>query len=149
MIHSLLSYNESNTLDSFSQLQNARQGTGNVCDKVHRTLLILFEQKYNDPSADINTLAEEIHVSRRWLYEQTVRLTGKTPSEYLKCLRMNAAGPLLQSGKSLVEVSKSVGYAHTKTFTEAFKRHFGMPPGKWAKENPPPATIAPTCSNST
>lgn len=116
MIHSLLSYNESNTLDSFSQLQNAGQGTGNLCDTIHRTLFTLFEQKYNNPSADINTLAEEIHVSCRWLYEQTVRLTGKTPSEYLKCLRMHAACPLLQSGKPLVEVSKSVGYAHTKTF---------------------------------
>ncbi|MBK9247904.1 MAG: helix-turn-helix transcriptional regulator [Ignavibacteria bacterium] len=141
--------------EEFHKVGNFTQSYGNShneSDILHCKLIqILFEQfekRFPDANTDINSIADTMKVSRRWLYEQTLRLTGKTPSEYLKHLRMHAACPLLQKRKSLVEVSKAVGYSHTKTFSEAFKKHFGMPPGMWAKENSLPTTIAPTSSDS-
>ncbi len=98
--------------------------------------LKIYNTEIDNPSANINTLADKIGVTPRWLYEQTLKETGKSPHEYLEALRLNAALPLLAAGEALASVSNKVGYCHTKTFAQAFKRRFGIPPGKWAKENP-------------
>lgn len=95
--------------------------------------LKIYEQEFTNCNANVNILANKINVTPRWLYEQTIRETGKTPSEYLEELRLQAALPLLQSGESLEKVSIKVGYNYTKTFSQAFKRRFGITPGKWAK----------------
>jgi len=109
---------------------------------------MLFFQKYSEyaeilqdesanPNININLIADRLNISRRWFYNQIVRETGKTPSEYLEEVRLQKSLCLLGAGESLALVSGKVGYANTKTFSEAFKRRYGVSPGKWGKDTPP------------
>ena len=54
--------------------------------------------------------------------------------EYLVAWRMALAKDLLRSGSlALDEVARRVGYGSASTFSTAFSRHVGQPPGRFAR----------------
>ena len=55
--------------------------------------------------------------------------------EYLLAWRMALAKDLLgRAGVSISEVAERVGYSSASTFSTAFSRHVGMPPGRFARQ---------------
>jgi AraC-like DNA-binding protein len=42
----------------------------------------------------------------------------------------------------LAEVAERIGYGSASTFSTAFSRHVGRPPGRYARERVQPDTIA-------
>jgi AraC-like DNA-binding protein len=56
--------------------------------------------------------------------------------EYLLALRMAIAKDLLRRHDlSVGEVAERVGYGSASTFSTAFSRHVGRPPGRYARES--------------
>jgi len=54
--------------------------------------------------------------------------------EYLLGWRMAIAKDLLRRGEAgLAEVARRVGYGSASTFSTAFSRHVGAPPGRYAR----------------
>jgi AraC-like DNA-binding protein len=54
--------------------------------------------------------------------------------EYLLAWRMAVAKDLLRrEGLGLAEVAERVGYGSASTFSTAFSRHVGQPPGRYAR----------------
>ena len=54
--------------------------------------------------------------------------------EYLLTWRMAVAKDLLRSGgMAMEEVARRVGYGSASTFSTAFSRHEGMPPGRFMR----------------
>ena len=54
--------------------------------------------------------------------------------EYLLAWRMSLAKDLLRSEDvGLDQVAERVGYASASTFSTAFSRHVGQPPGRFAR----------------
>ena len=58
---------------------------------------------------------------------------GRTPRQYLKDLRLNAAKELLKRGLTLPQVCGDVGYDSLTTFCNAFKKATGYSPGEYQK----------------
>jgi AraC-like DNA-binding protein len=57
--------------------------------------------------------------------------------EYLLSWRMALAKDLLRSrGVALAEVAERVGYGSASTFSTAFSKHVGQPPGRYARAAP-------------
>jgi AraC-like DNA-binding protein len=55
--------------------------------------------------------------------------------EYLLAWRMALAKDLLRGGPiALDEVARRVGYGSASTFSTAFSRHVGQPPGRFMRE---------------
>lgn len=55
---------------------------------------------------------------------------GLTPMNHLRSLRMERAAYILSNAKlGVSEVATQVGYADTFSFSKAFKKYFGIPPG--------------------
>lgn len=81
-------------------------------------------------------LAGEAGMSRSAFFERFTRKVGLRPMEYLLAWRMAVAKGLLR-GKtiSLDEVARRVGYASASTFSIAFSRHVGQPPGRYARSD--------------
>ena len=52
----------------------------------------------------------------------------------LRC-RLNLAAGLLKKGVSVTAVAGQVGYQDIKSFSRAFKGHFGMSPGQYCKQD--------------
>jgi AraC-like DNA-binding protein len=58
------------------------------------------------------------------------------PMQYIIDRRMKRAASMLRSGYfTLAEVAAEAGFANVYYFSTAFKRHFGVPPGKWREHS--------------
>ncbi len=79
-------------------------------------------------------LAAAAGMSRSAFYERFARTVGLGPVEYLLSWRMALARDLLRGGGiALDEVARRVGYGSATTFAMAFRRHQGVPPGRFAR----------------
>ena len=79
-------------------------------------------------------LAKTAGLSRSAFFERFTRALGLPPMEYLQAWRMAVAMDLLRRRDlGLAEVAERVGYASASTFSTAFSRHVGQPPGRFAR----------------
>jgi AraC-like DNA-binding protein len=80
-------------------------------------------------------LAREAGMSRSAFFDRFTRTVGIRPMEYLLGWRMAVAKDLLsRNGEiALDDVAKRVGYGSASTFSTAFSRHAGLPPGRYAR----------------
>jgi AraC-like DNA-binding protein len=79
-------------------------------------------------------LARTAALSRSAFFERFTRTVGLPPMEYLLAWRMAVARDLLRRGDlGVAAVAERVGYASASTFSTAFSRHVGQPPGRYAR----------------
>lgn len=90
----------------------------------------------------VEQLAKRAALSRSAFFERFTRTVGLTPMEYLLAWRMAVAKNLLRHHEvGLAEVAERVGYGSASTFSTAFSRHVGQPPGRYARETPADSAI--------
>ena len=78
-------------------------------------------------------LARTAALSRSAFFERFTRTVGLPPMEYLLAWRMAVAKDLLhRRDLGVGEVAERVGYGSASTFSTAFSRHVGQPPGRYA-----------------
>ncbi|WP_338868304.1 AraC family transcriptional regulator [Myxococcus stipitatus] len=79
-------------------------------------------------------LAKSAALSRSAFFERFTRTVGQAPMEYLFDWRMAVARGLLRRRElSISEVAERVGYSSASTFTAAFSKHVGQPPGRFSR----------------
>jgi AraC-like DNA-binding protein len=79
-------------------------------------------------------LAKTAALSRSAFFDRFTRTVGLPPMEYLLAWRMAVARDLLRRHELAVgEVAERVGYGSASTFSTAFSRHVGQPPGRYAR----------------
>ena len=82
-------------------------------------------------------LAKSAALSRSAFFERFTRTVGLPPMEYMLSWRMAVARDLLRRQDMPVgEVAERVGYGSASTFSTAFSRHVGQPPGRYARGGP-------------
>ena len=83
---------------------------------------------------NVDDLCVEMGMSRSSLYNKVKALTGLSPSEFVRQVRMKEAGTMLRSKKyTIAEVSDRMGYSDPKYFTDVFKKHYGTTPSAYMK----------------
>ena len=88
-------------------------------------------------------LAKMAGLSRSAFFERFQRTVALPPMEYLLAWRMAVAKDLLRRHDlSVGEVAERVGYGSASTFSTAFSRHVGRPPGRYAREGSQHDTIS-------
>jgi AraC-like DNA-binding protein len=89
-------------------------------------------------------LAKTAALSRSAFFERFTRTVGWPPMEYLLAWRMAVAKDLLRrQDLGVAEVAERVGYGSASTFSTAFSRHVGRPPGRYARDGAQRDTISP------
>jgi AraC-like DNA-binding protein len=79
-------------------------------------------------------LAEKLAVSHSLLYKKIISLTGTSPSELIKKLRLNKAAKLIESNSGNVsEIALEVGFNNPSYFADCFKKQFGVAPSQYHK----------------
>ena len=85
----------------------------------------------SDEDFDINKLCREMAMSRTLFYGKLKNLTGKTPQDFIRLLRLEHAATLLRQGQSVIEASSQSGFSNAKYFSTIFKKHFGISPSQY------------------
>ncbi|MDP1620790.1 MAG: ATP-binding protein [Bacteroidales bacterium] len=95
----------------------------------------LFSKNLADPQCKIDWVAYAIHLSERQFNRRLKQLTGLTPNQYLREMRLQTAKDFLYEGKytTIKEVSTSVGYMDTAYFSRLFRERFGTLPSEYLR----------------
>lgn len=99
-------------------------------------LAAAFRHMHAEPGRawTVEQLARKSALSRSAFFDRFARAVGVAPMEYLLSWRMAMAKDLLRrSGLGIGEVAQRVGYGSASTFSTAFSRHVGQPPGRFAR----------------
>lgn len=96
-----------------------------------------IETEIADPRFDVLQLCRKIGVSRSQLYRRILALTGLTPIQFIRSIRLkHAASFLAQDGTLPVnEVMYRVGYTNLSHFAKIFHEEFGLYPKEFALRN--------------
>jgi len=80
----------------------------------------------------VEKLAATVNMSRSAFALRFKTLVGAAPMEYLAHCRIQKASRLLrESDMSLGQIADTIGYESEMSFNKAFKRHVGVPPGRF------------------
>lgn len=92
----------------------------------------LIEDNLSDSDLNVNALCELSGISNKQIYRKIKQLTGMTPVEYIKSIRMKKAAMLLQQKKfTIAEVMYMVGFSNHSYFSKCFQGEFGLTPKEY------------------
>jgi AraC-like DNA-binding protein len=84
----------------------------------------------------IADLADQVGISRSALVERFTRYLSEPPMTYLTRWRLQLAARSLEStSRGVAEIAADVGYESEAAFNRAFKREFGLPPGRYRMDH--------------
>ena len=110
-------------------MQGGRSGAGGRI----RRALIYIHQNY-EKEISVPFLAELAHLSPSRFRALFREATGLSPLDYLLVLRLNHARQLmLQTGSSIGEVARAVGYEDQLYFSRIFKKRTGLSPSAYRR----------------
>ena len=89
----------------------------------------IINSRIADPSLTVESIGEEIGLSRVQLYRKTKALIGYSPNEFLRICRLRKAAAMLAStDRSVSEVAYGVGFSSPSYFTRCYREYFGENP---------------------
>lgn len=93
-----------------------------------------IEKHMIDSDFNVSMLQDVIGIGGKQLYRKMKAITGRTPVEYIREMRMSRAAELLSQGKfSVSEVMYTVGFSNSSYFSKCFSKEYGMTPTEYMK----------------
>lgn len=106
-----------------------------------------IEQHIAEENLPIDTLAEHMNMSRSNFYRKVKSMSGMSPNDYLKVIRLKKAAELLLKQEYRInEVYEQTGFNSSSYFAKCFKDQFGLLPREFlqkAKDEISPETTPP------
>jgi AraC-like DNA-binding protein len=138
-IRNLLSQQEAARKTYLKQVEASpsRPEVESTDEKFIRQALDLVEKNMANPGFSVEEMSREMFVSRVALYKRILSLTGKTPIEFIRSVRLKRAAQLLEKNQYTVsEIAYQVGFNNPKYFSRYFKEEFGILPSAFQKSLP-------------
>lgn len=95
----------------------------------------IVEENMGNANFSVEELSEKLNMHRTNLYKKLQFLTGKTPIQFIRMMRLKRGKQLLSKGNVLIsQVAYEVGFNDPKKFARYFKEEFGMLPSEYVKQ---------------
>ena len=105
-------------------------------EKLVRNATEYVEKNMENADFSVEMLSQELGMSRVNLYKKLLSITGKTPSEFIRMLRLQRGEQLLrQSQMSVSEVAYKVGFNNPRYFSKYFKEEYGEMPSDYKEKH--------------
>lgn len=105
-------------------------------EKFLSEITTIIEDKIDDPELNVKVLSDTSGYGAKQLYRKTKQLTGKTPVEYIRTIRLKKAAMLLSKNKFTVsEVMYMVGFSSSSYFAKCFQQEFGRSPKEFTDKS--------------
>lgn len=100
-----------------------------------RSVLEYMDEHYTE-KIRLNKLANLANMSSQNFCRIFKKLTGKSPMDYINCLRINkAAALLLESDYNISEIASAVGFDDSNYFSRTFKKYRKTSPSALRKQS--------------
>lgn len=113
-------------------------------DKLLERVMTTINKYLSDSDLSVDLIADEVGISRVHLHRKMKELTGQTPHDFIRNLRLKRAATLL-AGQSMnvTEVMYACGFSNSTSFSTIFKRFYGMSPRDYIREHEKGASTSP------
>lgn len=104
-------------------------------EKLIEKAIKYVEDNMSRTELSVEELSRELGMSRVHLYKKLLQITGKTPIEFIRVIRLKRAAQLLRESQLHVsEVAFEVGFNNLKYFSRYFKDEFGVLPSVYQEK---------------
>jgi len=92
-------------------------------------------ERLNDEQLSVETLSEDVGLSRSQLLRKVSALTGMSVNELIRKLRLHRAAQLItQDWGPVSQIAYEVGFSNLSYFSKMFKEEFGIPPSEYTSK---------------
>ncbi len=106
-----------------------------IDQKFLQKALDIINKNISQPEFGVEAFAESLNVSRSVLHRKIVSLTGESPGDLIRYLRLKKASQLIE-GKfgNITEISLEVGFNNPGQFARSFQKQFGVLPSTYSQK---------------
>lgn len=105
-------------------------------EKLLERVMQAINHNLNNAELSVDKIADEVGISRVHLHRKMKELTGQTPHDFIRNIRMKKAASLLTSADMNVsEVMYACGFSNAASFSTVFKKMYGMSPREYMNEH--------------
>ena len=101
-------------------------------EKLMERIMAFINNNLDDTDISNEDLADNVGISRVHLHRKMKELTGQTPHDFIRSIRLKKASQLLKRGDiSITEVVYACGFGSAASFSTIFKKQFGISPREY------------------
>jgi signal transduction histidine kinase/DNA-binding response OmpR family regulator len=105
-------------------------------EKFLKQVLEVIEKNISNPDFTVEDLSKELFMHRAGMYRKLLSLTGISPLEFIRNIRLKRARQLLEKSQmTIAEIAYEVGFNNPKKFSQHFKEEFGATPSAYLKRH--------------
>ena len=105
-------------------------------EKLLERIMECINKNLNNSDLSVDMIADTVGISRVHLHRKMKDLTGQTPHDFIRNIRLKKAAQLLANqGMNVTEVMYACGFANSASFSTVFKKFYGMSPRDYMKEH--------------
>lgn len=102
-------------------------------EKFIQNAIRYVEENISRPDFSVEELSRELGISRAHIYKKIPSLTGKSPLEFIRTIRLQQAAQLLEKSQlTVAEIAYQVGFNNPKYFARCFKEEYQVLPSVYA-----------------
>ena len=104
-------------------------------EEMLKTAIKTIEEELTNPDLNVISLSEKMHMSKSSFYRKIKSMTGLSPNEFIRNVRLKHACQMLKNTNiSVAEVAYATGFSDPKYFSVCFKNEFGITPTDYQKQ---------------
>lgn len=101
-------------------------------EKVMERIMKVIDKNIDNPDITVETLAEEVGMSRVHLHRKLKELTNQSPRDFIRNTRLRVAAKLMVEKRlNISEAAIHTGFRNPNNFATSFKELFGMTPTEY------------------
>jgi signal transduction histidine kinase/ligand-binding sensor domain-containing protein/DNA-binding response OmpR family regulator len=101
-------------------------------EQFFKKLMDVSDTRLSDDNFDVSVLVEAMNMSHSAVLKKIKAITGLSPVDFIKSMRLKKAAQILQKGKyPIAEVCYMVGFSDPKYFSKCFVKEFGKTPSEF------------------
>lgn len=116
-------------------LNDIRLESNNADEIFVNRMIDIVEQNLENKDFGVMMLAQELAMSKSSLFKRVKDITGNSPVDFIRSVRIRKAAKLLLAGQLNVnEVALQIGISDLKYFREQFKKYYKATPTEYVKQ---------------
>ena len=105
-------------------------------EKLLDRVMECINKNLSNSDLSVDMIAEKAGISRVHLHRKMKELTGQTPHDFIRNIRLKKAAQLLTTqGMNVTEVMYACGFSNSASFSTVFKKYYGMSPRDYMREH--------------
>ena len=126
---------EANYRKRLMRLEPQKNDDGVQGDTFLAKLLDIMDKQMENNTLTVDELVEDMGMGRTVFFNKLKSLTGLSPVEFIREMRIKRAAQLLEQKQyNITEVTYMVGMNDSRYFAKCFKATYGMTPSEYRKE---------------